>query len=73
MLSKDCFTVNPAIDLNEGDETTEKIVSKFRFPNARNSGKRTTAAIATEYIVSDLPFVNYLFPRFNQLGEINIG
>jgi len=67
------LTVNPAIDLNEGDEITAKIVPKSRFPKAKNNGSRTTAAIPTADTVRDLPFVYYLFPLGDELGKIHLG
>ena len=67
------MSVNPAIDLNEADEITAKIVSSFRFPKAKNNGSKTTAAMPTADIVRDLPFVNYLFPLGDEFGKIHPG
>jgi len=61
------LTVNPAIDLNEGDEITAIIVPNSIFPKAKNNGSKTTAAITTADIVRDLPFVYYLFPLGDEL------
>ena len=66
------MTVNPAIDLNEGDEITEKIVSNSRLPKAKNNGSKTTAAIPTADIVRNLPFVYYRFPLGDEFGKIHL-